>query len=46
MTILAVIVAIALALLAFRFIVGMMKFAVLAAVVLLGLFVAYEAGAF
>ncbi len=46
MTILAVIVAIALAFIAFRFIVGMMKFAVLAAVILLGLFVAYEAGAF
>jgi hypothetical protein len=46
MTILAIIVALVLAFLAFRFIVGMMKFAVVAAVLLLGLFVAYQAGAF
>jgi hypothetical protein len=46
MTVLAIIVAVVLAFIAFRFIVGMMKFAVLAAVVLLGLFVAHHVGAF
>ncbi len=46
MTILAIIVAIVLAFLAFRFITGMIKFVVLAAIVLIGLFVAHQAGAF
>jgi hypothetical protein len=46
MSILAIIVAIVLAFLAFRFISGMIKFAVIAVVVLLGLFVAHQAGAF
>jgi len=46
MTILAIIVALVLAFLAFRFIVGMAKFAVLGAIVLIGLFVAHGAGAF
>jgi hypothetical protein len=45
MTILAIIVAIVLAFLAFRFITGMIKFVVLAAM-LIGLFVAHQAGAF
>ena len=46
MTILAILVAVVLALLAFRFVKGMIKFAVLAVVVLLGLFVAHRSGAF
>ena len=46
MTIVAIIVALVLAFLAFRFIVGMVKFAVLGIVVLIGLFVAHQAGAF
>jgi hypothetical protein len=46
MTILAIIVAVVLAFLAFRFIVGMAKFAVLGIIVLIGLFVAHQAGAF
>ena len=46
MTILAIIVAVVLAFLAFRFIVGMAKFAALGVVVLVALFVAHGAGAF
>jgi uncharacterized membrane protein YfhO len=44
--ILAVLAALILAFLAFKFIKGMIKFAVLAVVVLIGLFVAHQAGAF
>ena len=46
MTLLAILVAVLLAFLAFRFIAGMMKFAALAVIVLVGLFVAHQAGAF
>jgi uncharacterized membrane protein YfhO len=46
MTILAILVALVLAVLAFKFVKGVIKFAVLAAIVLLGLFVAHQAGAF
>ena len=46
MTLLAILVAVVLAFLAFRFISGMIKFAVLAVIVLLGLFLAYQSGAF
>ena len=46
MTLLIVIVAVVLAFLAFRFIVGMAKFAVLGIIVLVGLFFAHQAGAF
>jgi hypothetical protein len=46
MTIAAIFVALVLAFLAFRFIVGMAKFAVLGIVVVMGLFVAHGAGAF
>ena len=46
MTILAIIVAVVLAFLAFRVVVGMAKFAVLGLVVLICLFIAYQAGAF
>ena len=46
MTILAIIVAVGLAFLAFRFVVGMAKFAVLGVIVLVGLFLAHQAGAF
>jgi len=46
MTILAIIVAVVLAFLAFRFIMGMAKFAVLGVIVLVCLFVAYRSGAF
>jgi hypothetical protein len=47
MTILLIIVAaIALAFLAFKFVTGMVKFAVLAVVVLIALFIAHQAGAF
>jgi uncharacterized membrane protein YfhO len=44
--ILAILAALILAFLAFKFIKGMIKFAVLAVVVLIGLFVAHQAGAF
>ena len=44
--ILAILAALILAFLAFKFIKGMIKFAVLAIVVLIGLFVAHQAGAF
>ena len=46
MTLLAIVVAVLLAFLAFRFVKGMIKFAVLAMIVLVGLFVAHQAGAF
>jgi hypothetical protein len=46
MTLLAILVAVVLAFLAFRFISGMIKFAVLAVIVLFGLFVAHQSGAF
>lgn len=46
MTILAIIVTVVLAFLAFRFVVGMAKFAVLGVIVLVGLFLAHQAGAF
>jgi hypothetical protein len=46
MTLLAIIVAVVLAFLAFRFVVGMAKFAVLGLIVLVCLFVAYQSGAF
>ena len=46
MTIVAIIVAVVLAFLAFRFVVGMAKFAVLAVIVLVALFLAHQAGAF
>ncbi len=46
MTILAIIVAVVLAFVAFRFVKGMIKFAVLAAIVLLAIFIAHQAGAF
>jgi hypothetical protein len=46
MTLVAILVAVVLAFLAFKFVTGMVKFAVLAAVVLLALFIAHQAGAF
>ena len=46
MTVVAILVAVILAFLAFRFITGMIKFAVLGVIVLICLFVAYQAGAF
>ena len=46
MTLLAILVAVLLAFLAFRFIRGMIKFAVLGVIVLVALFVAHQAGAF
>ena len=46
MTLLAILVAIVLAFLAFRFVAGMMKFAVLAVIVLVALFIAHQSGAF
>ena len=46
MTIVAILVAVLLAFLAFKFIKGMIKFAVFAVIVLLGLFVAHQVGAF
>ncbi len=46
MTLLAIIVALVLAFIAFKFIKGMIKFAVLAVIVLLGLFIAHQSGAF
>jgi uncharacterized membrane protein YfhO len=44
--ILAILAAILLAFLAFRFVKGMIKFAVLAVIVLVCIFIAHEAGAF
>ena len=46
MTIVAIIVAVVLAFLAFRFVVGIAKFAVLGVIVLVALFLAHQAGAF
>ena len=46
MTILAIIVAVLLAFFAFKFVKGMIKFALLAVIVLLCVFVAHQAGAF
>ena len=46
MTLLAILVAVLLAFLAFRFVKGMIKFAVLGVIVLVGLFIAHQAGAF
>jgi hypothetical protein len=46
MTIVAILVAVVLAFLAFKFVKGMIKFAVIAAIVLLGLFLTHQAGAF
>jgi len=46
MTILAIIVALLLAFVAFKFIKGMIKFALLAVILLFGLFLAHQAGAF
>lgn len=46
MTLLAILVAVVLAFIAFKFIKGMIKFAVLAIIILLGLFVSHQAGAF
>jgi hypothetical protein len=45
-SLLAIIVALVLAFIAFKFIKGMIKFAVLAVIVLLALFVAHQTGAF
>jgi hypothetical protein len=46
MTILAILVALLLAFVAFKFIKGMIKFALLAMILLFGLFIAHQAGAF
>jgi hypothetical protein len=46
MTIVAILVAVLLAFLAFRFVRGMIKFALIAVVVLVALFVAHQSGAF
>ena len=46
MTLLAILVALMLAFLAFRFVRGMIKFAILAVIVLVGLFIAHQSGAF
>ena len=46
MTVLAILVALVLAFLAFKFVKGMIKFALLAVVVLFCIFIAHEAGAF
>ena len=46
MTLLAILVAVVLAFLAFRFVSGMIKFAVLAVIVLFCVFIAHQAGAF
>jgi hypothetical protein len=46
MTLLAIIVALLLAFLAFKFVKGMIKFAVLAVIVIVALFIARGAGAF
>ncbi|MBV9528672.1 hypothetical protein [Sphingomonas sp.] len=46
MTIVAIIVAVLLAFLAFRFIRGMIKFAFLAVIILFAVFIAYMSGAF
>jgi hypothetical protein len=46
MSLLAILVALVLAFLAFRFVRGMIKFAILAVIVLVGLFIAHQSGAF
>jgi hypothetical protein len=46
MTVLVVLVAVVTAFLAFKFVSGMIKFAVIAAVALLALFIAHQSGAF
>ena len=46
MTLLAILVALVLAFLAFKFVKGMIKFAVLGVIVLVCVFVAHQAGAF
>ena len=46
MTLVAIIVAVLLAFLAFRFVKGMIKFAVLAVIVLVCIFIAHQSGAF
>ena len=46
MTLLAILVAVVLAFLAFKFVSGMIKFAILAVIVLFCIFVAHQAGAF
>ena len=46
MTLLAILVAVVLAFLAFRFIKGMIKLVVIAAIVLFGLFIVHQTGAF
>ena len=46
MTLLSILVALVLAFLAFRFVKGMIKFAVLGVIALVCIFVAYQSGAF
>jgi uncharacterized membrane protein len=46
MSVLAIIVAVLLAFFAFKFVKGMIKFALLAVIVLFGLFIAHQSGAF
>ena len=46
MTLLAIIVAVLLAFFAFKFVKGMIKFAVLAVIVLVCIFIAHQSGAF
>ena len=46
MTIVATLIAVVLAFVAFKFIKGMIKFALLAVILLFGLFLAHQAGAF
>jgi hypothetical protein len=46
MTLLAILVAVVLAFLAFKFVKGVIKFAVMAVIVLLCIFIAHQAGAF
>jgi hypothetical protein len=46
MTLLAILVALVLAFLAFRFVRGMIKFAILALIVLVCIFIAHQSGAF
>ena len=46
MSLLVILVALVLAFLAFRFVRGMIKFAILAVIVLIGLFIAHQSGAF
>ena len=46
MTILAIVVAVVLAFLAFRFVVGIAKFAVVGVIILVCIFIAHQAGAF